>query len=355
MKSAPCAKKPWLAALSKPLAATVSNRLIHFFFQTRRSARAPFLLLLLVACMAGQAWALERYEFTQPAMGTLFRITCYADSQAQAQGAADAAFQRVQALNAICSDYLPDSELIRLCRAGEMTASQDLLAVIQRSEELAKATDGAFDITVGHYANLWRRAKRKGVLPTSEHLTKAKLVTGWQQVRLDAKTRRITLAKPGMQLDLGGIAKGYAADAALQVLKTQGIACAVVAASGDLAIGDPPPNASGWEVKLRTFEAPEATDQLVTLRLKNCGVSTSGDLHQFIEIGGQRYSHIIDPSTGLGLTERRACSVIAPDCTTSDALATALCVLGTERGNELLKTMPGVQARWPRGGAASPQ
>jgi len=168
--------------------------------------------------MAGQAWALERYEFTQPAMGTLFRITCYADSQAQAQGAADAAFQRVQALNAICSDYLPDSELIRLCRAGEMTASQDLLAVIQRSEELAKATDGAFDITVGHYANLWRRAKRKGVLPTSEHLTKAKHVTGWQQVRLDAKTRRITLAKPGMQLDLGGIAKGYAADAALQVL-----------------------------------------------------------------------------------------------------------------------------------------
>jgi len=92
-------------------------------------------------------------------------------------------------------DYLPDSELIRLCRAGEMTASQDLFAVIQRSQELAKATAGAFDVTVGHYANLRRRAKRKGALPTSEQLTEAELLTGWQQVLLDARTRRITLAK----------------------------------------------------------------------------------------------------------------------------------------------------------------
>jgi len=302
-------------------------------------------LLLLVAWITGKAWALERCEFSQPAMGTLFRITCYADSQAQAQGAAETAFQRVQALNAICSDYLPDSELIRLCRVGELVVSPDLLDVIQRSLDFAKVSNGAFDITVGHYANLWRRAKRKGTLPTPDKLAKAKALTGWQYVQLDPKTKRIILAKPGMQLDLGGIAKGYAADEALKVLKARGIASAVVAASGDLAIGDAPPGEQGWEVKLRTFEAPEATDKLTTLRLKNCGVSTSGDLHQFIEIGGQRYSHIIDPSTGLGLTERRACSVIAPDCTTSDALATALCVLGVDRGMALLRTQLQVQAR----------
>ena len=348
MTSAPSARKRWLVAQSKRLVATVNNRSSVSFLQERRSKRAPF-LLLLIAWITGQVWALERYEFTQPAMGTLFRITCYADSQSQAQGAADAAFQRVQALNAICSDYLPDSELIRLCRAGEMVASTDLFRVIQRSQELAKATNGAFDITVGHYANLWRRAKRKGTLPSEDQLAKARELTGWQLVQLNARTQRIKLAKPGMQLDLGGIAKGYAADAALQVLKAKGIARAVVAASGDLAIGDAPPDSPGWEVKLRTFEAPEATDKLITLRLKNCGVSTSGDLHQFIEIGGQRYSHIIDPGTGLGLTTRRACSVIAPDCTTSDALATALCVLGPERANQLLKKMPDVQARWPRG------
>jgi thiamine biosynthesis lipoprotein len=171
-------------------------------------------------------------------------------------------------------------------------------------------------------------------------------LTDWRSVTVDAEAKRITLKKPKMQLDLGGIAKGFAADAALKVLELRGIDSAVVAASGDLAVGAAPPGERGWDVSIRTFEAPEQTDKLIKLRLQHCGISTSGDLHQAIEINGQRYSHIIDPKTGLGLTNRIACSVIAPDATTSDGLATAMCVLGVERGTRVLKSKTEIEARF---------
>ena len=195
-------------------------------------------------------------------MGSLFRISVYAASESAAKTATNAAFARVETLNQICSDYLPESELTRLSRNGGMIVSADLFDVIQRSQHISQITGGAFDITVGHLTNLWRRSKRKGTLPTIEQLTEAKSLTDWECIKLDAKSQRITLTKSRMQLDLGGIAKGYAADAALKVLAAHGITSAAVAASGDFAIGDAPPGEQGWEISLRTFEAPEATDQL---------------------------------------------------------------------------------------------
>lgn len=291
------------------------------------------------------AQALQRYEFTHPAMGTLFKVELFAQNEGTAREAVDAAFARVDALNQVCSDYLPDSELIRLCRAGSMEVSTDLFRVLSAAQAISQRTEGAFDITVGHMTNLWRRSKRKGTLPTAEQLANAKALTGWQKVSLAPKTRRVTLAKPGMQLDLGGIAKGYAADEALAVLKQKGITRAVVAASGDLAIGDAPPGETGWEVKLRTFAAADATEGQLQLRLANCGISTSGDLHQFVEIAGKRYSHIIDPATGLGLTRRIACTVIAPNAMTSDGTDNAVCVLGVERGLAAVRLTPGLKAR----------
>ncbi len=269
-------------------------------------------------------------------MGSKVRLTFYAADAQQAREAATAAFARVAKLEKICSDYMPDSELTQLNRSTLHHASADLLEVVRRSLEFSKITSGAFDITTGHFTNLWRRSRRKLTLPTAEQLETARAVTGYDLVKLDVGASTITFAKPGMQLDLGGIAKGYAADAALGVLKQRGFGAAVVAVSGDLAVGDAPPDQpEGWPIKLRTFEAPEATDQLVTIRLKNCGVSTSGDLHQFAEIAGTRYSHIIDPASGLGLTRSIACSVIAADATSSDALATAACILGPDKALHL--------------------
>jgi FAD:protein FMN transferase len=253
-------------------------------------------------------------------MGTQFRLTFYATPDRAAE-AAEKAFQRIQELERICSDYLPDSELTRLSQSTvPFSASADLFTVITRAQDIAQLTAGAFDITCGHYSQLWRRAKRKGTLPTTEQLAKAKSLSGWQKIHLDAEKQQITLSATGMQLDLGGIAKGYAADAALKVLKELGITSAVVAASGDFAIGEPPPGQTGWEITVRAFPGDEQK-----LTLSHCGVSTSGDLHQHIELNGVRYSHIIDPETGLGLTRQVSASIIAPSAALSDALATAAC------------------------------
>lgn len=293
--------------------------------------------------------ALERFDFTAPLMATTFRISLHAETKEQAETAADAAFKRIATLNAVCSDYEPNSELMQLCNTGPnkpFQASADLFDITTRALELSRLTDGAFDITCGNLSHLWRRTRRLKKLPPADRLRQALAATDWHAVQLDEKARTITLLKPGMLLDLGGIAKGYAADAALRVLRDHGLTRALVIAGGDIAIGDPPPGADAWDIKLRQFTQPAAEEDLVTVRLHNCAVSTSGDLYQFTEIEGTRYSHILSPKTGLGLTTRIACSVIAPDCTTSDALATAMCVLGRERGEKKAALMKGVTTRF---------
>ena len=305
--------------------------------------------LLVAALLAPIGYALadeapKRHDFSRPAMGTLFRIALYAADETAARQAAERAFGRVEELNGIFSDYLPESELMRLCaRAGAaVPVSAELFSLIERSQQIAAQTDGAFDITVGRMTQLWRRSRRQQELPSSQRIAEAKALTGWRLVTIDAAARTVTLAKPGILLDLGGIAKGRAADEALRVLAQAGFPQAIVIAGGDMAIGAPPPNASGWEVKLKSSE----NEPPLVLRLHHCGVSTSGDLHQFVEIEGRRYSHIVDAKTGLGLTNHVACSVIAPDATTSDALATAFCVLGSQRGLEVLASLRKVEARF---------
>ena len=282
-------------------------------------------------------------------MATTFRISLHAETRAEAEAAAAAAFKRIADLNAVCSDYEPNSELMQLCNAGPnkpFKASADLFSIVSRALELSRLTEGAFDITCGNLSHLWRRTKRTHKLPPADRLQQALAATDWHAVQLDAQARTITLLKPGMLLDLGGIAKGYAADAGLRVVREHGLTRALVMAGGDIAIGDPPPGTDAWDIKLRQFTRAAPEEDLVTVRLHNCAVSTSGDLYQFTEIDGTRYSHIISPLTGLGLTERIACSVTAPDCTTSDALATAMCVLGRKHGEEIAAKVQGVTVRF---------
>ncbi len=309
------------------------------------------LIALTLLAFALSAHAQQRYDFSAPLMATTFRISLHADSKEKAETAADAAFKHIAFLNTVFSDYEPNSELMKLVNSGANTpfkASPALFDLVSRSLALSRLTDGAFDITCGNLSQLWRRTKRVKKLPPANRLAKALAATDWRAVQLDAKAHTITLLKPGMLLDLGGIAKGYAADEGLRILREHNITRALVMAGGDIAIGDPPPGADAWDIKLRTFikPTPDAEETMETVRLKNCGVSTSGDLYQFTEIEGVRYSHILSPKTGLALTTRIACSVIAPDCTTSDALATAMCVIGKERGEKLVEQRKGVTVRF---------
>jgi thiamine biosynthesis lipoprotein len=304
-------------------------------------------LLATTACRSATPDpALERFTFTSPHMGTLFSITLYATNGTAAKAAADAAFHRVAALDEIMSDYRADSELMRLCDepSGKPVAiSQDLFDVFTRSQEISKLTDGAFDVTIGPCVRLWRFSRKRKTLPTSEELSAARAAVGWKNLRLDSAARTATLLLPNMRLDLGGIGKGFAADEALKILKGRGIDRALVAASGDIAIGDPPPGETGWKVGISGIDV-QTNDTAHTLVLHNCGISTSGDTEQFVEINGIRYSHIVDPATCLGLTNRIQDTIIAANATTTDGLDTALSVMDVQRGLKLVDSLSGTAA-----------
>jgi len=288
---------------------------------------------LLVVCAHAKTSDLARYEFEQAHMGTLARIVLYASSREQAERAARAAFDRVTRLDAIMSDYAETSELNRLSQVSGrwVRVSEDLFRVLVISSSIARHTNGAFDITAGRMVRLWRRARRTGEMPSREAIEEARSVTGHKKVRLDSRTRSVKLLCEGMLLDLGGIAKGYAADEALKVIRREGIRSAMVVLGGDIALSDPPPDERGWTITVLSIEPTKDTKEIEVHLLSNCGVSTSGDLEQWVEIGGVRYSHIVDPKTGVGVTGRMSATVIAGNATISDALATAACVLEPER------------------------
>lgn len=285
---------------------------------------------------------LTRFEFSQPHMGTRFRIVLYAPDAALAARASDQAFERIARLDNTMTDYQSGSELMSLCRkAGgpPVAVSEDLFRVLAASQELARRSKGAFDITAGPVVHLWRRARRRRELPDAKELCQARRLVGYRLLRLDAKARTAQLLMPGMMLDLGGIAKGYAADEALKVLARHGVTRALVAAGGDIALGAAPPGEPGWRVGIAPLESPESPPSRFLL-LHDAGVSTSGDAEQHTEIGGVRYSHIIDPRTGRALTGRSSVTVVAPDATSSDGLATALSVLGPRGARAILRAYP---------------
>ncbi|MCX6362305.1 MAG: FAD:protein FMN transferase [Armatimonadetes bacterium] len=273
-------------------------------------------------------------------MGVQARIVMYDASEARAVRAARAAFDCVTALDASMSDYKPDSELNRLCKTAvhrPTRVSRDLFETLRLGAEVAERSSGAFDITVGPLVGLWRAARKSGALPGPAAISEAKRRVGRGMVRL-RRNRTVELLAAGMRLDLGGIAKGYACDAALAALRRLGRRSALVEMGGDLVVGDAPPGADGWRVEVAN---PGAGSPRVMLTVARCGVSTSGDTEQFVEIGGKRYSHVVDPATGMGLTTRCAATVIAPCGALSDALSTAACVLGPDRGRALVAEYKG--------------
>jgi thiamine biosynthesis lipoprotein len=292
------------------------------------------------------AQAFARFESTQPHMGTTVRVVLYASTEPEAERAAAAAFARVAALDATLSDYKPDSELSRLTRDAigrPVKVSRDLFRVLDAAQGLAARTGGAFDITVGPLSQLWRRARRQVELPPPGDLAAARALSQYTLLNLDPKAHTASVARDGMRLDAGGIAKGFAADEALVVLRGLGVDRALVAVGGDLAIGHEPPDHAGWQVTLTGLGAADTAPGSPIL-VHDVGISTSGDAEQWVEISGQRYSHIVNPKTGLGLTGHQSVTVVAGDAMTSDMLATAVSVLGPDDGLRLIDDTPGVAA-----------
>jgi len=290
--------------------------------------------------------SLQRYQFSSPHMGMLFTITLYASEEGVARAAARSAFQRVEDLEQVLSDYRADSELNLLREATPgvpVVVSDTLFSVLSQAQTLARKTGGAFDVTSGPMVRLWRFSRKRGTLPTQVDFDRAKAAVGWEKLKLDSRQQSVTLLTNHMQLDVGGIAKGFAADAALGVLKAHGLPRALVAASGDIAIGSAPPGKPGWTVAVSGIESKEGGGPFL-LTLKDAAVSTSGDAEQYVNINGVRYSHIVNPATGMGLTNRIQATVIAPRAVLSDALATTVCVVGGNSGFKIVESFTGAHA-----------
>lgn len=314
---------------------------------TRRGALAAVLpAACLLACRPSSGRV--RLTDSRRAMGVPWTITLFAPGDPAGREALAAAFAEVTRLDAILSDYDPASELSRLSAAAPTSApvpvGPDLWQVLHAAVVFRDASAGAFDPTVGPLTTLWRQARRTRRMPTAEKLAQARAAVGPDALVLDAGKRAVHLPRAGARLDLGGIAMGYAADRVIRLLRDRGIAAALVDASGDVAAAGRPPASGGWRVAVAGLAG--AGEPTSMIELVDAAVTTSGDAFQAVEIDGVRYSHIVDPRTGLGVAGPAAVTVIAGDCTTADALATAASVLGPGAGAALINAFPGSAGRF---------
>ncbi len=302
--------------------------------------RIFFISCLVTYCLSATAQT-KRFSFTQPKMGSPFNLVFYTTDSANAALLAKQAFQLVDSLNVIFSDYLPTSELNRLsATAGKdsfVKVSPLLFQIISESKDAWRKSYGTYDITIGPLSWLWRKARKEKRFPTATEIKEAKAKTGFEKVIIDTITKRIKLLQPYMQLDLGGIAKGFSAQQVINFLQLKGVQVALADAGGDIVCSNPPPNTNGWRIGVNI---PEQETELLDkrIRLANKAVATSGDVYQYTVHNGKKYSHIIDPRTGYGVTFQRNVTIIANDGGLADWLATACSILPIKKAKRLVSS-----------------
>ena len=329
---------------------------------------AAFALAVVTLVLAGceapppapAAYTESAVHITQsrPIMGTLASLTAVAADKDSAAAAVEAGYARLEDVNQLMSDYIGDSEIGRLNRlpAGEeATLAPETLFCMQQALAVGQASGGAFEITCRPLVWLWKGCGKEGRLPTDEELAAARALVGVDKVVLDAERSIAKRTQEGVQVDLGGIAKGYALDLAAAAMKKAGAASALVDVGGDvLAVGV---NAEGtpWRIGVRD-PFGDMTTTFATLALSDRAVATSGNQERFYEIDGHRYSHIVDPRTGRPAEQAPAVTVIAADGITADAWATVFSVLSIEEGKQLITSgkTPDVEVMWVTGPADAP-
>lgn len=271
-------------------------------------------------------------------MGTPWSITVYATDTLSARAAVDRAYERIDQVEDRLSDYRYDSEINRLFRSPPgawYPVSGDLHTVLAYSVRLAERSGGAFDPTVGPLSRLWRKAFRSQEFPPWERIRAAAARVHYQSLEI-GPDHEVRWAGDSIQLDLGGVAKGYGLDAAAEVLRAAGIHSYLIDGGGDLLLGEPPPERSAWRV----------ATPLGVLDTSGVAIATSGATFRYLEWNGTRYSHLIDPRTGLGLTDPRTITVIAPTGMTADGLASAASVLGEAAYAQRFDGLPDIRVHW---------
>lgn len=313
-----------------------------------RTAARALSAALLASSLAAAPQELTKYTYEQVHFGNIpVELTLYASDERAAFEAALAAFQRVKELAASMSDYEldPPSALNRIAAEAPrpVPVPRELFAALQRAVELHEVTGGAFDVTAKPFVQLWRTSRKLGALPPKHRIANARRYVDVASLALDADARTAALRKQGMWLDLGGLAKGLIGDEVVALLKRRGIPRCRYRAGGDMVFGAPPPDAEGWQVTVPDLlvEGPDEVRRPLAFVAADSAASVSGDVYRFVEIDGVRYAHVIDPRTGLGVTERRVTCVRGPRGVDTDPLATAGLVLAPERWQAALAQVPG--------------
>lgn len=295
------------------------------------AAVASLLLNLHPSTLSGQG---VPHQFREVHLGLEVAITAHGP-QPLVERAVAAAFARIATLEQVLSDWRPTSELNRVTSEAVgiwRPISLDLQAVLSRALEVAAASGGAFDPTVGALTRLWREERRTGTAPDPAALGAARRSVDWRGVELDTASHALRLATVGTLLDLGGIAKGWILDEARLVLAHHGVTEVLLEAGGDIVVGNAPQGTPGWRIAIRTAGG----DSVIVVQ--RVAIATSGPSAQsIVDRHGQRRSHVIDPATGLGLNNRVELTVIGADGATADAVATALTVMPEAKWADLLE------------------
>lgn len=299
--------------------------------------------------------ATKRYLFIGKAMGARVELTIDdsndEDGKSRARAGAKAALEELDRLDGLLSDWKRSSELtaFNASRDARRAMSAETCELLARALEVAEATDGLFDPTIAPSVALWRESRASLRLPSERDRTAACTLVDWRRVSVDG--RIVSRLRTDTTLDFGGIGKGYAAIRALAVLRDRGCPRALVSVAGDIAAGAPPSDAEAWTIEI----APESEGLAAeSIALVDGAVSTSGGAMQWVEIGGTRYSHIVDPRTGLGATSPAQVTVVGPLDAAVDALGTALALTGDDaEARRILAKFPGYRARIERGGSAA--
>jgi thiamine biosynthesis lipoprotein len=270
-------------------------------------------------------------------MGSAFNLIIVSANSNKANHLARKSYELVDSLSHIFSNYDSSSELSKINASAGLLPykmSTAMLDLVQKSQDAYIQSKGAYDISIGPLSSLWRNARKAKLFPDSSTVLANKKLVGLNQVKINKRLGTIFLPNADMQLDFGGIAKGYIAQWVINYLKANGIQQALADAGGDIVMSGAPLNQKGWLIGVNL---PETTDELMTkkLLLSNCSVATSGDVYQYIENKGVKYSHIINPLTGYGVTNLKNVTIIAKTGATADWLATACSILPIKEAKQL--------------------
>ena len=279
----------------------------------------------------------RKFSYSEMKMGSAFNLIIVSADSNKANHLARKSYELVDSLNHIFSNYDSSSELSKINASAGLLPykmSTAMLDLVQKSQYAYIQSKGAYDISIGPLSSLWRNARKAKLFPEASTVLATKKLVGLNQVKINKRLGTIFLPNANMQLDFGGIAKGYIAQWVINFLKANGIQQALVDAGGDIVMSGAPLNQQGWLIGVNL---PETTDDLLNkkLQLSNCSVATSGDVYQFIEYKGVKYSHIINPLTGYGVTNLRNVTIVAKTGATADWLATACSILPIKEAKQL--------------------